>query len=46
MQEVCPVFEFGTINETLHKVNECVSVKDLQTAEKIYFKTLESFFQS
>ena len=33
MQEVCPVFEFGTINKTLHKVNECVSVEDLQTTE-------------
>ena len=37
MQEVCPVFEFGTINKTLHKVNECVSIEDLKTTEQIYF---------
>ena len=44
MQEVCPVFEFGTINKTLHKVNECVSIEDLKTTEQIYYKTLENFF--
>ena len=46
MQEVCPVFEFGTINKTLHKVNECVSIDDLKTTEKIYYKTLENFFHN
>ena len=46
MQRICPVFEFGTINKTLHKVNECVSISDLQTTEQIYYKTLENFFQS
>ncbi|MAV82327.1 MAG: succinyl-diaminopimelate desuccinylase [Pelagibacteraceae bacterium] len=44
IQRICPVFEFGTINKTLHKVDECVSVEDLKTTEKIYFKTLENFF--
>ena len=44
MQRICPVFEFGTINKTLHKVDECVSVEDLRTTEKIYYKTLENFF--
>jgi succinyl-diaminopimelate desuccinylase len=44
MQRICPVFEFGTINKTLHKVNECVSISDLQTTEQIYYKTLENFF--
>ena len=46
MQEVCPVFEFGTINKTLHKVNECVSIEDLKTTEQIYYKTLENFFDN
>jgi succinyl-diaminopimelate desuccinylase len=46
MQRICPVFEFGTINKTLHKVNECVSIDDLNKTEKIYYKTLENFFQS
>ena len=44
MQRICPVFEFGTINKTLHKVDECVSIEDLKTTEKIYYKTLENFF--
>ena len=34
MQRICPVFEFGTINKTLHKVDECVSIEDLKTTEK------------
>ena len=46
IQRICPVFEFGTINKTLHKVNECVSIADLNKTEKIYYKTLENFFQS
>ena len=46
MQEVCPVFEFGTINKTLHKVNECVSIDDLKTTEEIYIKTLKNFFDN
>ena len=44
LQRICPVFEFGTINKTLHKVDECVSIEDLKTTEKIYYKTLENFF--
>ncbi len=35
------VIELGVVNETIHKINECVRVKDLETLSKIYQKILE-----
>ncbi len=35
------VVELGPVNETIHKVNECVSVKDLESLPLIYGKVLE-----
>jgi succinyl-diaminopimelate desuccinylase len=35
------VIEIGVINETIHKVNECVRVADLDALHRIYFRTLE-----
>ncbi len=34
------VLELGPINATIHQVNECVSVDDLNTLEEIYFQML------
>jgi succinyl-diaminopimelate desuccinylase len=40
--DVCPqVVEFGPVNATIHKVNECIALKDLATLPKIYGKVLE-----
>jgi succinyl-diaminopimelate desuccinylase len=40
--DVCPqVVEFGPVNATTHKVNECVALRDLETLPKIYGKVLE-----
>lgn len=36
------VVEFGPINATIHKVNECVSVDDLDTLSHIYRRVLEN----
>ena len=36
----CEIVELGPINATIHKVNECVSVTDLQQLEEIYHQTL------
>jgi len=35
------VVELGPINETIHKVNEVVSIEDLDRLEKIYFRIAE-----
>ena len=39
---VCPqVVEFGPPNATIHKVNECIRVEDLEPLKDIYRRTLE-----
>jgi succinyl-diaminopimelate desuccinylase len=39
---VCPqVVEFGPPNATIHKVNECIRVADLEPLKQIYRRTLE-----
>jgi succinyl-diaminopimelate desuccinylase len=35
------VIELGVINATIHKVNECVRVEDIDALHRIYFRTLE-----
>jgi len=35
------VIELGVINATIHKVNECVRVEDIDSLHRIYFRTLE-----
>ncbi|MCK5726828.1 MAG: succinyl-diaminopimelate desuccinylase [Thiotrichaceae bacterium] len=34
------VLELGPLNATIHQVNECVSINDLETLEKIYYQML------
>lgn len=38
------VIEFGPLNTTIHKVNECVSIDDLGQCGEIYFRIIEGFF--
>ena len=40
------VIELGVINETIHKVNECVRVTDLDRLHAIYCRTLELLLAS
>jgi len=41
--DICPqVVEFGPINESIHKLNECVEADDLEQLSKIYQLTLEN----
>ena len=35
------VIELGVINESIHKVNECVRVADIDSLHAIYRRTLE-----
>ena len=40
------VIELGPVNATIHKVNECVKVADLETLTRIYQQTLENLLAS
>ncbi len=35
------VIELGVVNQSIHKVNECVRVADIDGLQRIYFRTLE-----
>lgn len=35
------VIEFGVINETIHQINECVAIEDLEKLVTIYEQILE-----
>jgi succinyl-diaminopimelate desuccinylase len=39
--DICPqVVEFGPLNATIHKLNECVAVADIEPLKEIYMQTL------
>jgi len=41
--DICPqVVEFGPVNATIHKINECVEVADIEKLSEIYQVTLEN----
>ena len=41
--DICPqVLEVGPLNATIHKIDECVSVADLDALSEIYFLTLKN----
>lgn len=35
------VIELGVVNQTIHKVNECVRVEDIDRLHRLYYRTLE-----
>ena len=44
IKKISPCLEFGLVNKTMHKVDECVSLKDLKNLTKIYQNILEDYF--
>ena len=43
ISQICKeVVEFGPINSTSHKLNECVSIKDIDPLKNIYRRVLEN----
>jgi succinyl-diaminopimelate desuccinylase len=41
--DICPqVIEFGPLNATIHKLNECVAVADIEPLKMTYQRTLEN----
>jgi len=43
IKDYCPVVEFGLMNKTAHKVDECVAVDDIYKLRDVYLKFLESY---
>jgi len=44
IKDYCPVAEFGLIGQTMHKVDERVSLADLEALTRIYLAVLEGYF--
>ncbi len=44
IKNYCPVVEFGLVGQTMHKVDECVAVDDLDRLAAIYTRFLTSYF--
>ena len=45
IKNISPCLEFGLVNKTMHKIDECVSLKDLKNLTKIYENILEDYFR-
>jgi len=45
IKKIAPCLEFGLVNKTMHKVDECVSLSDLKNLTKIYNKILIEYFK-
>ena len=45
IRKIAPCLEFGLVNKTMHKTDECVSLKDLKNLTKIYQNILEDYFK-
>ncbi|MDC0938091.1 succinyl-diaminopimelate desuccinylase [Pelagibacteraceae bacterium] len=45
IRKIAPCLEFGLVNKTMHKVDECVSLSDLKKLTKIYQSILEDYFK-
>jgi succinyl-diaminopimelate desuccinylase len=43
IQAYCPVIEFGTVGDTMHKVNERVAIADIDTLTAIYGRVIRAF---
>lgn len=44
IKDYCPVVEFGLVGKTMHKVDECTPVADLETLTDVYTRFLEDYF--
>lgn len=46
IKDVCPVVEFGLVGQTMHQVDECVALKDLDVLTTIYQNFIVEFFKA
>ena len=45
IKKISPCLEFGLVNKTMHRVDECVSLTDLKKLTKIYNNILVEYFK-
>ena len=45
IKKIAPCLEFGLVNKTMHRVDECVSLTDLRKLTKIYNNILVEYFK-
>ena len=45
IRKISPCLEFGLVNKSMHKIDECVSISDLKKLTKIYHDILVEFFK-
>ena len=45
IRKIAPCLEFGLVNKTMHRVDECVAIADLKKLTKIYENILIEYFQ-
>ncbi len=45
IRKISPCLEFGLVNKTMHKVDECVSIADLKKLTNIYKNILIEYFK-
>jgi succinyl-diaminopimelate desuccinylase len=44
IKDACPVIEFGLVGQTMHQVDEKVSIADLESLTRIYHRVLAGYF--
>ncbi|MEM9278894.1 MAG: succinyl-diaminopimelate desuccinylase, partial [Pseudomonadota bacterium] len=44
VKDYCPVVEFGLVGQTMHKVDECTPLADLDTLTEVYLDFLKNYF--
>jgi succinyl-diaminopimelate desuccinylase len=44
IKDYCPVVEFGPVGTTMHQVDECVRLADIEAAARIYETFLDAYF--
>ena len=45
IKKIAPCLEFGLVNKTMHRVDECVSISDLKKLSDIYKNILVEYFK-
>ncbi len=45
IKDYCPVVEFGLVNATMHKIDECVATADLLALTAVYRRILDRYFR-
>jgi succinyl-diaminopimelate desuccinylase len=46
IKDYCPVVEFGLVNATMHKIDECVATADLVALTAVYRRILDRYFNN